>query len=65
MKSGKPSGSVIGAVIMESILFIEIAVELYTGEITSTELIEMFVFCLLLTVVLYSLIKRRRRKNKK
>ena len=65
MKSRKSWWSIVGAIIGESILFIEIAVELYTGEITSTELIEMFVFCLLLTVVLYSLIKRRRRKNKK
>lgn len=63
MKSGKPSGSVIGAVIMESILFIEIAIDLYTGKMSWTDLSMILTICLLLAIPIVT-IMRKKRKNR-
>ena len=62
MKSGKTTGSVICAIIIESILFIEVAVELYTGEKSLADLGIIFTLCLLL-VIPFVMIMRRKRKN--
>ena len=64
MKSGKSWWSSIGPIVLESILFIEIAIELYTGELTWKELSLMLIFCLLLAVIIHSIIMKRRRKSK-
>ena len=64
MKSGKSWWTMIGLIIWESITFIDLAVDLYTGEMTVTELIKLLIFCLLLTVIIYYITKRRRHKNR-
>jgi len=63
MKSGKSWWTIIGLIIWESITFIDLAVDLYTGEMTVTELIKLLTFCLLLTVIIYYIVKRRRYKK--
>lgn len=64
MKSGKSWWGIIGSIVLESILFVEIAVELYTGEMTCTDLVLMLSFCLLLAVIIHSVIMRKKRKNR-
>lgn len=64
MKSGKSWWNIIGSIILESILFVEIAVDLYTGELTCTDLILMIIFCLLLAVIIHSIIMRKKRKSR-
>ena len=65
MKSGKPSGSVIGAVIMESILFIEIAIDLYAGKMNWTDLSVILTICLLLTIPIVTIMRKIRINGKK
>lgn len=64
MNSGKSWWRIIGSILLESILFVEIAIELYTGEMTCAELILMLICCLLLAVFIHSVIMKRKRRNK-
>lgn len=61
MKSGKSRWSVVGLIIWESIALIELGVNLYTGEITVTELIVTLAFCLLVAIFAYYVGKRIRK----
>ena len=63
MKSGKPLGSVIGLIVLESIMFIDLAIELYTGEMTWIELCWILIFCVLLAIPIFVII-RKKRKNR-
>ena len=64
MKSGKFSWGVIGAIIFESIAFIDLAVDLYTGQMTVDELWWIRALCVLLSIPFFVFIRNRRRKNK-
>ena len=64
MKSGKSRWSVVGLILWESIAFIDLGIDLYTGEITCTKLILMLTFCLLLAIFMYYVIRRRIRKTR-
>lgn len=58
---------IIGAIIWEAIWIIELAVELYRGEITYTDIISTAVFCLLFAALFISIllaIRRRRQKGR-
>lgn len=54
----------IGSVIGEGILFAEIGIELYTGEITFAELILELTVCFLLAGFILSLVRKRMRKDR-
>jgi len=60
MKSRKSWWSIVGSIILESILFIEMAVELYTGEMTVSELILMLGVCFVLAVFIHFIIMKRK-----
>lgn len=64
MKSRGRLWGIVGPIISEGILFIEIGIDLYTGEMTCIELILELAFCLLLAGVISSLIMRRVRKDR-
>jgi len=64
MKSGKSWLAIIGSILWESILFIEIGVDLYTGEQTVTELLAELTVCVLLTGIICAIIRRNIRRNR-
>lgn len=63
MKSRKPSRGVMGAIIVESVLFLEVAVELYTKEKSLSDLMMIIAISLLLAIP-FVMIMRRKRKNR-
>lgn len=65
MKLQKTPWGLIGSIVADSILFIELGIDLYTGRMTGKELIELLAFCLILAVIIYYVIVRRKRKNRK
>ena len=60
MTTGKPSGTGIGSIVLESIMVIEIAIELYTGEMTWTELCWMLILCVLLAITIFLFLRKKR-----
>ncbi len=64
MKSGGFSWGVIGAIIFESIAFIDLAVDLYTEQMTVDELCCMLVLSVLLAIPIFAFIRNRCRRKK-
>lgn len=64
MKSKKSWLSIVGLILWESIAFIDLGIDLYSGEITYTKLALMLTFCLLLAIFICYLIRRRIRKSR-
>ena len=64
MKSKTSLWGIVGWVIIESIWIIDLAVDLYTGEVTYKDFILMLVFCAFSAVVIVSVIKKMKRKNR-
>ena len=64
MQSKKSWWSIVGLILWESITFIDLGIDLYSGEITSTKLVLMLAFCLLLAICMYYLVRRRIRKTR-
>ena len=64
MKSGKSWWAIIGAIVLESIWIIDLAIELYTGEVTYTELIITLAFCVVLAGLICSIFRRKRQKDR-
>lgn len=64
MKSGKSWWAIIGTIVLESIWIVDLAIELYTGEVTYTELVFMLMCCLILAVFIYFMIRRRIQKSR-
>lgn len=64
MKSKKTWWGIAGAIALESICIIDLAVDLYTGQMTYTELICVLAFCATSAVVLISIIKSKNRKSR-
>lgn len=62
MKSKKSLWRTIGAIILESILFVEVAVELYTGEKNLSDFGIIITFCLLLAIPFVMIMKWKRKK---
>ena len=60
MKSGKTFGSVIGVIALESIMFIDLAVDLYTGEMTWIELCRILILCVLLAIPIFVFLRKKR-----
>lgn len=63
MKSGKSLMSVIGLIALESIMFVDLAIDLYTGEMTWIELCWILILCVLLAIPIV-VFMRKRRKNR-
>lgn len=63
MKSGKSWWKPIIWIIGESIWVIELAVELYTGEMTTADLISILAFCTITTAVIFYFLKRKKRNR--
>ena len=49
-------------IITEGILFVETAIELYTGELTYADLIMLVTLCLILALLIHMIIMRKKRK---
>lgn len=64
MKSEKSWWGIVGAIALESIAIIDLAVDLYTGKKTYTELLCVLTFCAISAVVFIYIIKRNRRKSR-
>lgn len=63
MTSRKPSRSGIGLVALESIMFIDLAIDLYTGKVTWIELCWTLILCVLLAIPFFVFL-RKKRKNR-
>lgn len=59
MKKGKHSVGGFGLVALESIMFIEIAIDLYTGKMTSFELCWMLILCVLLAILIFVILRKK------
>ena len=64
MNTKKKGLGVIGTLLSESILFVEMGIDLYKGEMTCIELILRLAFCLMVAGFLSSLILRKNRKDR-
>lgn len=63
MKSRKSWWGIIGSIAMELVLFIDLGIDLHTGEMTYRELILLLMFCAILAVTIHFFIMRRKRKK--
>lgn len=59
MTTVKPSGSSIGLIALESIMFIDLAIELYTGEMTWIELCRILILCVLLAILIFVILRKK------
>ena len=64
MKSGKSWWAMVGAIALESIWIIDLAVNLCAGEITYAELLWALTFCSVSAVVFVSIIKSKNLKGR-
>ncbi len=64
MKPKKSWWNIVGLILWESIAFIDLGMDLYSGDITCTKLILMLAFCLLLAILMYYVIRRKIRKTR-
>ena len=64
MRPGKLSKNVIGSIIIEGILFIDLAVDLYTGEMSWRDLSRIISLVLLFTIPVTWIMRRIRDKRK-
>ena len=64
MKSGKSWWSILGVILFESIWVIDLGVDLYTGEVSFTDLILTLTFCFLGAGFLCYIFRRKRRKER-
>ena len=63
MKPNKSSGTLVG-IIIDVILFIDLAVDLYTGKMSCVDLIRIITLTLLLAIPFVIFMRRRVRKER-
>ena len=64
MDAGTSKWGIVGWILLESIWIIDLAVDLYTGEMTPTKLILLLMFCAMSAAIFISVIRRKRRKSR-
>lgn len=64
MKSRKSWWSIFGVILFESVWVIDLGVDLYTGEMSFTDLILTLTFCFLGAGFLCYIFRRKRRKER-
>ncbi|MBO5322618.1 MAG: hypothetical protein J6A88_00740 [Oscillospiraceae bacterium] len=64
MKSAKPWYVIVGWIIFEGIWIIELAVNLYTGQMTYAEFLSILAFSFVLAAIIFYIIKSRKRRNR-
>lgn len=63
MNAGKTWWGIVGAIVLESIWSVDLAVDLYTGQMTYTKLLCVLALCVISAVVFIYIVKRSRQKN--
>lgn len=62
MKSNKSSGSIIGMIILDIIVFADVAVDVYTGELNCTDFVRIITLTLFLAIPFIIIVRRIRKK---
>ena len=63
MRSKKASWNLVGTIIIEVILFVDLAVDLYSGKMNGSDLIRILSICLLLTIPFVIIVRKIRKRR--
>ncbi len=64
MNAKRPWWGIIGSILFESIWIIDLGVDLYTGEVSFSDLVLTLAFCFIGAVFLCYIVRRKRQKDR-